>query len=113
MTSILPWGGLSEKHVYYLVVYEHSRPERPNEIADNDLWNIICSAWNEDPRNRPGFDVIARLLRAGTTTRTTDTVLDSSFINRYPLSIISCGSGPPAYDDRLVPASAPSITQQV
>ncbi|KAJ3935056.1 MAG: kinase-like domain-containing protein [Lentinula lateritia] len=64
-TSVSPWGALSEKHIYHLVVLENSRPDRPDDhrITD-DLWNIIDSAWHQEPRSRPTFDFIVRLWRA-------------------------------------------------
>ncbi len=53
-TSVLSWGALSEKHIYQLVVYENTRPERPDEPQlTDDLWNIIEGSWHHEPRSRP------------------------------------------------------------
>ncbi|KAF9076886.1 kinase-like domain-containing protein [Rhodocollybia butyracea] len=126
LTSVLPWGSLSEKYVFSLVVYEKTRPDRPetSRLTD-DIWNIIVSAWHQEPGYRPTFDLIVRLWRANSlqiepiqTTRT------SSFhMSRYH-SGVSVGSGsdhsvgPPAYEDEHMPTpenmptSAPPATQQ-
>lgn len=66
-TSTLPWGVLSEKHIYQLVVYEDSRPDRPDPILEarvglsDDIWGIIDEAWHHEARLRPSFDIIVRL----------------------------------------------------
>ncbi|KAE9410092.1 kinase-like protein [Gymnopus androsaceus JB14] len=119
-TSILPWGGLSEKHIYYLVVIEKSRPDRPDEVLlTDDIWNIIVSAWAEEPRSRPSFDLISRLWRGAISQFATPSVSNSPLhrpLRRQTLrhlSVISNGSGPPAYEDSRVvpvPASAPPST---
>ncbi|KAF9029710.1 hypothetical protein BDZ89DRAFT_1159683 [Hymenopellis radicata] len=66
-TSTLPWGVLPEKHIYQLVVYEDSRPDRPDPILEarvgltNDIWGIMEEAWHHEARLRPSFDIIVRL----------------------------------------------------
>ncbi|KIK67902.1 hypothetical protein GYMLUDRAFT_798934 [Collybiopsis luxurians FD-317 M1] len=119
-TSILPWGALSEKHIYHLVMYENARPERPDDdqITD-DLWSIIVSAWHPEPRSRPTFDLIVRLWRVGTSLIDVPAA-DASNASIPPMHRVhsglsvgsnnSSGSGPPAYE--RVPVSAPPDLQQ-
>ncbi|KAJ4479387.1 hypothetical protein J3R30DRAFT_2755320 [Lentinula aciculospora] len=116
-TSVLPWGALSEKHIYHLVVLENSRPERPDDPQlTDDLWNIIDSAWHQEPRSRPSFDFIVRLWRASSSqvenpTQTTATSVPLGYPPRF--SVASDYSGPPAYElEAQVPMSAPPTLQQ-
>ncbi|KAF9029714.1 kinase-like protein, partial [Hymenopellis radicata] len=58
-TSTLPWGVLPEKHIYQLVVYEDTRPDRPDPILEarvgltSDIWGIMEEAWHHEARLRP------------------------------------------------------------
>ncbi|GAV99042.1 Armdomain-containing protein [Lentinula edodes] len=117
-TSVSPWGALSEKHIYHLVVLENSRPDRPDDhrITD-DLWNIIDSAWHQEPRSRPTFDFIVRLWRASSSQadippHATTTSLSPVYPSRF--SVASNYSGPPAYEleEAQTPMSAPPTLQQ-
>ena len=102
------------------MVVEKSRPDRPDEVLlTDDIWNIIVSAWAEEPRSRPSFDLITRLWRGAISQFATPSVSNPSLhspLHRQTtrhLSVMSDGSGPPAYEDnRIVPASAPPTTQQ-
>ncbi|KAG7441524.1 uncharacterized protein BT62DRAFT_974685 [Guyanagaster necrorhizus] len=66
-TSTFPWGVLPEKHIYQLVVYEDSRPDRPDPALGarvgltDHIWGIIEESWHKESRLRPSFDIIIRL----------------------------------------------------
>ncbi|KAK0493502.1 hypothetical protein EDD18DRAFT_1356424 [Armillaria luteobubalina] len=72
-TLTLPWGVLSEKHIYQLVVYENSRPDRPDPTVEaragltDNIWGIIEESWHKESRLRPSFDIIIRLWQQGAT----------------------------------------------
>ncbi|KAK0470935.1 hypothetical protein IW261DRAFT_1345134, partial [Armillaria novae-zelandiae] len=72
-TSTFPWGVLSEKHIYQLVVYENSRPDRPDPAVEarvgltDNIWGIIEESWHKESRLRPSFDIIIRLWQQNTT----------------------------------------------
>ncbi|KAH7876920.1 kinase-like domain-containing protein [Lentinula edodes] len=117
-TSVSPWGALSEKHIYHLVVLENSRPDRPDDhrITD-DLWNIIDSAWHQEPRSRPTFDFIVRLWRASSSQADIPPHAETTSLSPvYPsrFSVASNYSGPPAYEleEAQTPMSAPPTLQQ-
>ncbi|KAK0211892.1 hypothetical protein IW262DRAFT_1412274 [Armillaria fumosa] len=62
-----PWGVLSEKQIYQLVVTEDARPDRPDPTRDarvglnNYFWGIIEECWHKEPPMRPSFDIVVRL----------------------------------------------------
>ncbi|KAJ6617916.1 kinase-like domain-containing protein [Mycena sp. CBHHK59/15] len=60
-----PWGILSEKQIFRLVVREDCRPDRPDE--DNGLtdhiWGLMEECWHRESRLRPTFDILAQLLQ--------------------------------------------------
>ncbi|KAJ8085539.1 hypothetical protein PM082_004357 [Marasmius tenuissimus] len=66
-SSTPPWGVLSEKRVYRLVVQDNLRPDRPDSKIgkenglDSTIWGIIEEAWAVEPRLRPNFDIILRM----------------------------------------------------
>jgi hypothetical protein len=61
-TSTQPWGVLSEKHIFQLVVREGERPERPDPAVEarsgltNHIWEVIETAWQQESRLRPNFE---------------------------------------------------------
>ncbi|KAJ7259794.1 hypothetical protein C8J57DRAFT_1515160 [Mycena rebaudengoi] len=60
-----PWGILSEKQIFRLVVREDSRPDRPDDEdygLTDDIWNILEDCWRES-RSRPTFDKIVQRLQ--------------------------------------------------
>ncbi|KAG7441504.1 kinase-like protein [Guyanagaster necrorhizus] len=65
-----PWGVLSEKQIYQLVVAEDARPDRPDPTRDarvglnNYFWDVIEECWRKEPRMRPSFDIVVRLWRS-------------------------------------------------
>ncbi|KIY73084.1 ARM repeat-containing protein [Cylindrobasidium torrendii FP15055 ss-10] len=87
-TGAAPWGVLSEKHVYHLIVLENQRPERPEPEVEaeigltTDLWNILENAWHQDPRLRPSFKITSRLLyKLVADSRGRDISMENSFAN--------------------------------
>ncbi|KAJ7629388.1 hypothetical protein DFH06DRAFT_719248 [Mycena polygramma] len=63
-TSKAPWGILSEKQIFRLVVRQDSRPDRPDEdfgLTDH-IWGIMEECWHRESRLRPTFDILAQLL---------------------------------------------------
>ncbi|KAJ6602491.1 hypothetical protein DFH09DRAFT_1124971 [Mycena vulgaris] len=64
-TSKAPWGILSEKQIFRLVVRQDSRPDRPDEdfgITDH-IWGIMEECWHRESRLRPTFDILVQLLQ--------------------------------------------------
>ncbi|KAF8170722.1 armadillo-type protein [Mycena galopus ATCC 62051] len=65
-TSKAPWGILSEKQIFRLVVRQDSRPDRPDEDEDfgltDQMWGVMEECWHRESRLRPTFDILARLL---------------------------------------------------
>lgn len=65
-----PWGVLSEKQIYQLVVTEDARPDRPDPTRDarvglnNYFWGIIEECWHKETPMRPSFDIVVRLWRS-------------------------------------------------
>ncbi len=63
---------LPEKHIYQLVVYENSRPDRPDPTVGarvgltDHIWGIIEESWHKESRLRPSFDIIIRLWKSAT-----------------------------------------------
>ncbi|KAJ7772224.1 kinase-like domain-containing protein [Mycena metata] len=65
-TSKAPWGILSEKQIFRLLVRQDSRPDRPDEdfgLTDH-MWGIMEKCWQRDSRQRPAFDAIIQLLQS-------------------------------------------------
>ncbi|KAJ7074507.1 hypothetical protein C8F01DRAFT_1010854 [Mycena amicta] len=65
-TSTPPWGILSEKQIFRLVVQEDTRPDRPDEdfgLTDH-TWGVLEECWHRVSRLRPTFDILAQLLRS-------------------------------------------------
>ncbi|KAL0564492.1 hypothetical protein V5O48_017553, partial [Marasmius crinis-equi] len=68
-SSSLPWGILSEKRIYRLVVQDGFRPDRPTDEIhykhglDDRVWSLIEKAWHQEPQRRPAFDIILRMLQ--------------------------------------------------
>lgn len=129
----MPWGMLSEKHVYQLIVYENARPDRPEPDIEaqvgltTDLWNIIENAWHPEARVRPSFNIISRLLAKINSDRPiasqgVDSQLASMTITsphgtetqlgRQPTSSDTDQSVPPPYEVTAVPPNlmAPSMS---
>ncbi|KAL0575730.1 hypothetical protein V5O48_006243 [Marasmius crinis-equi] len=120
-SASLPWGVLSEKRIYRLVVLEDARPDRPIEIGqkyglDDRIWSIIEEAWTKEPRLRPSFSIILGMWqdrsdessRARGEDRVTpdpavfDSMDGSPRPSRRRVQAHSIGSvltGPPAYED--------------
>ncbi|KAJ7730868.1 hypothetical protein DFH07DRAFT_848205 [Mycena maculata] len=66
-TSKPPWGILTEKQIFRLVVKGDSRPDRPDEdfgLTDH-IWGILEECWHRESRLRPTFDILVRLLQNG------------------------------------------------
>ncbi|KAJ7119484.1 hypothetical protein C8R44DRAFT_877912 [Mycena epipterygia] len=66
-TSKAPWGILSEKQIFRLVVRQDSRPDRPDEdfgLTDH-IWGIMEECWHQNSRLRPTFDILVQLLQQG------------------------------------------------
>ncbi|KAJ7800608.1 kinase-like domain-containing protein [Mycena leptocephala] len=64
-TSKAPWGILSEKQIFRLVVRQDSRPDRPDEdfgLTDH-IWGVMEKCWHRESRLRPTFDILAQLLQ--------------------------------------------------
>ncbi|KAJ7058400.1 hypothetical protein C8F01DRAFT_290711 [Mycena amicta] len=63
-TSKPPWGILSEKQIFRLVVRQDSRPDRPDEDfgLTDAIWRLLERCWIRDARQRPTFDTIIQLL---------------------------------------------------
>ncbi|KAK1228039.1 hypothetical protein PQX77_008932 [Marasmius sp. AFHP31] len=124
-SSALPWGVLSEKRIYRLVVLEGARPDRPdtetgqqNGLTDR-IWSIIEEAWTREPRLRPSFEIILGMWQdsdddayQGEDERNTpnpeafDRIDGSPRPSRRQAHAASVGSyvsGPPAYDDSAPP----------
>ncbi|KAK7018626.1 kinase domain-containing protein [Favolaschia claudopus] len=59
-TSKAPWGILSEKQIFRLVVRQDSRPDRPDEdfgLTDH-IWGLMEECWHRQSRLRPTFDIL-------------------------------------------------------
>ena len=59
--SVPPWGVLSDKRIYKLVVRENDRPDRfdldighKHGLTDQ-IWEIMQAAWQKDANLRPTF----------------------------------------------------------
>ncbi|KAF7361275.1 Protein kinase domain-containing protein [Mycena sanguinolenta] len=64
-TSKAPWGILTEKQIFRLVVRQDSRPDRPDEdfgLTDH-IWGVMEECWHRESRLRPTFDILVQLLR--------------------------------------------------
>ncbi|KAI3614905.1 hypothetical protein WG66_016930 [Moniliophthora roreri] len=63
-SSALPWGVLSKKNIYNLVVHEDARPDRPQNSQElgltDQIWTIIEESWHSEARFRPAFDIIVK-----------------------------------------------------
>ncbi|KAK0451328.1 uncharacterized protein EV420DRAFT_1560346 [Desarmillaria tabescens] len=128
-TSTLPWGVLPEKHIYRLVVYENSRPDRPDPTIEaragltDHIWGIIEESWHKESRLRPSFDIIIQLWQSAPVNVPGKDVgaLSSRFNNmstgsiRSPAqSIRSLDSGPPAYEastSMAAPSGSPVLPE--
>ncbi|KAK0451365.1 uncharacterized protein EV420DRAFT_1560606 [Desarmillaria tabescens] len=128
-TSTLPWGVLPEKHIYQLVVYENSRPDRPDPTIEaragltDHIWGIIEESWHKESRLRPSFDIIIRLWQSAPVNVPGKDVgaLSSRFNNmstgsiRSPAqSIRSLDSGLPAYEastSMAAPSGSPVLPE--
>ncbi|KAJ6510423.1 kinase-like domain-containing protein, partial [Mycena sanguinolenta] len=56
-TSKAPWGILTEKQIFRLVVRQDSRPDRPDEdfgLTDH-IWGVMEECWHRESRLRPTF----------------------------------------------------------
>jgi hypothetical protein len=65
-TSNAPWGILTEKDIFHLVVQQESRPDRPDEdfgLTDH-IWSIMEKCWQQNSRQRPTFDNLVQLLQS-------------------------------------------------
>nr|GAT54379.1 predicted protein [Mycena chlorophos] len=65
-SSTKPWGVLSEKNIYRLVVQEDTRPDRPDEdygLTDH-TWGVMEECWHKVSRLRPTFEILTQLLRS-------------------------------------------------
>lgn len=112
-TSAPPWGVLSEKHIYQLVVYEHGRPDRPDQQIANrvgltdDLWSLINECWNKEAGLRPTLDTVVQLWAAQLHPPSSfiDTLSQPTHqppkITDDASSIHSYSSGPPAYESEF------------
>ncbi|KAJ7020727.1 hypothetical protein C8F04DRAFT_1013931 [Mycena alexandri] len=128
-TSKAPWGILSEKQIFRLLVRQDSRPDRPDEdfgLTDH-IWGIMEKCWQRDSRQRPTFDALIQLLQsnirisadfrgklprfAAGTDRNTDSHESMRPGNSRAVSIQS--SVPPAYEVfSSPPGSAPPTISQ-
>ncbi|KAF7290544.1 Protein kinase domain-containing protein [Mycena indigotica] len=69
-TSTPPWGILTEKQIFRLVVQQDTRPDRPDEdfgLTDH-TWSVMEECWSRVSRLRPTFDILSQLLRSHAST---------------------------------------------
>ncbi|KAF8167051.1 hypothetical protein K438DRAFT_247706 [Mycena galopus ATCC 62051] len=101
-TSKAPWGILSEKQIFRLVVHEGSLPDRPDEdfgLTDH-IWDTIEKSWCRDSRRRPSFDIVVQLLQ-------TTTLFKRQSVSSRVEGAHDRTSVPPAYEPADYPGSAP------
>ncbi|KAK7018606.1 kinase domain-containing protein [Favolaschia claudopus] len=125
-TSKAPWGILSEKQIFRLVVRQDSRPDRPDEdfgLTDH-IWGVMEECWHRESRLRPTFDILAQILqnRDGNLLRPvglTPTIAPgdtlASLASNRSRQTFSMISGPPAYEATTsgsLPDSAPPALSQ-
>ncbi|CAK5263320.1 unnamed protein product [Mycena citricolor] len=118
LTSKAPWGILTEKQIFRLVVQQNMTPDRPDEDLDltDNVWELLEDCWRAS-RLRPTFDALVQRLHAGSEQEIT---IPPSFDNANGLAppkanrtryTVSMMSGPPAYDapssTAVHPGSAP------
>ncbi|KAJ7641354.1 hypothetical protein FB45DRAFT_1022109 [Roridomyces roridus] len=104
-TSRPPWGILSEKQIFRLVVKEDSRPDRPDEdfgLTDH-IWGIMEESWHQESRLRPTFEILVQLLQnrpeTGEPVNPGENLASvHAHRTRTTLSMITQASGPPAYE---------------
>ncbi|KAJ6453969.1 hypothetical protein C8R45DRAFT_1065143 [Mycena sanguinolenta] len=121
-TSKPPWGILSERQIFRLVVQQDTYPERPDEdfgLTDH-VWDIMEKCWQRDSRRRPSFDILVQLLQAPSCKRQSGALLARAssvpaprsrvegnrdhFPSEFPLR----SPVPPAYESAPHPDSAPA-----
>ena len=51
----VPFGNVSLRELYNLVVTQKSRPKIPSSFNEG-LANLIRACWQSDPKNRPNID---------------------------------------------------------
>lgn len=58
----IPFSGLADDVVILLVLNQARRPFQPSSLRD-DVWNIITTCWQPEPKKRPTFGDIKTKLR--------------------------------------------------
>lgn len=118
-TSTFPWGVLPEKHIYQLVVYENSRPDRPDPAVEarvgltDNIWGIIEESWHKESRLRPSFDIIIRLWQQSATVNVVGKGKRQHLLNVLnPTSPSEIGSFSPRFND-MTTGVARSPTQSI
>jgi len=61
MTGRLPWHGAKPWSVI-LKAYRGERPERPMEISNDGMWDLLVRCWDQEPMQRPTIQGIVTIL---------------------------------------------------
>ncbi|KAL0575728.1 hypothetical protein V5O48_006241 [Marasmius crinis-equi] len=102
-SSVPPWGDLSEKHIYRLVVHENVRPSRLTRAQSTltglteSMWCIIEESWQSEARFRPTFDIIAKMWSIDEVSVGPGLQRSISLASRPVLSPVNTTNFPPAY----------------
>ncbi|KAF7360950.1 Protein kinase domain-containing protein [Mycena sanguinolenta] len=127
-TSKPPWGILSERQIFRLVVQQDTKPERPDEdfgLTDH-VWDVMEKCWQRDSRRRPSFDILVQLLQAPACRRQSGAMLARASTvpaprariegnpfgalarEHFPSDFALRSPVPPAYESAHHPDSAPA-----
>ncbi|KAJ6577746.1 hypothetical protein B0H19DRAFT_1253057 [Mycena capillaripes] len=116
-TSTAPWGILSERQIFRMVVQQDIRPDRPDEedfgLTDH-IWGVMEKCWQQNSRQRPTSDNLIQLLQINNRNstefgRTSYARVEDSrrSLDSRTLSVRSQMSIPPSYESSHHPNSAP------
>lgn len=93
--STPPWGILTEKRIFQLVVQEDTRPDRPDlEVCSkvglsDQIWSVIEESWHKESRLRPTFEHIAKLWHTSEDRAQRPVSRPGSLISRWPLDTLT------------------------